>query len=118
MRSRVNSHAIEQSVEWLYAFDVHCNSFFPVFLALYVVQFFLSPLLLLKGFVPNLLSIVLYSAALSYYHYTTFLGFNALPFLERTEVFFYPVALICLVSPFALLAGFNPTRFVLGIKFG
>ncbi|KAL8151339.1 hypothetical protein V2J09_021147 [Rumex salicifolius] len=25
-----NSHVVEQRVEWLYAFDVHCNSFFPI----------------------------------------------------------------------------------------
>ncbi|RXH87394.1 hypothetical protein DVH24_034294 [Malus domestica] len=25
-----NSHVVEQHVEWLYAFDVHCNSFFPI----------------------------------------------------------------------------------------
>lgn len=51
-----SSHAVEQRVEWcakresvrltsgvtfatpslrMYAFDVHCNSFFPVFVALY-----------------------------------------------------------------------------------
>ena len=29
-----HSHAVEQKVEWLYAFDVHCNSFFPLFIAL------------------------------------------------------------------------------------
>ncbi|GKD51854.1 protein unc-50 [Tanacetum coccineum] len=30
-----NSHVVEQRVEWLYAFDVHCNSFFPLFIVLY-----------------------------------------------------------------------------------
>ncbi|KAG6432959.1 hypothetical protein SASPL_104555 [Salvia splendens] len=30
-----NSYVVEQRVEWLYAFDVHCNSFFPVFVLLY-----------------------------------------------------------------------------------
>ena len=28
-----NSH-VRQSVEWLYAFDIHCNAFFPVFVLL------------------------------------------------------------------------------------
>ena len=29
---------MEQEVEWLYAFDVHCNSFFLLFLVVYVLQ--------------------------------------------------------------------------------
>ncbi len=31
-------HGVEQEVEWLYAFDVHCNSFFCSFLITYVLQ--------------------------------------------------------------------------------
>ncbi|MBA0882049.1 hypothetical protein Goshw_011087, partial [Gossypium schwendimanii] len=33
-----NTCVVEQRVEWqvwLYAFDVHCNSFFPMFVVLY-----------------------------------------------------------------------------------
>ena len=51
-----------------------------------VGQFILTPVLLHKGFVPCLLSNALYAAAFSYYHYLSFLGYSALPFLERTEV--------------------------------
>jgi len=43
------SHNTEQRVEWLYAFDVHCNSFFPLFILLYVVQYLLLPFLLRPG---------------------------------------------------------------------
>ena len=39
----MHGHTIDQRVEWLYAFDVHCNAYFPMFLALYVLQYFLSP---------------------------------------------------------------------------
>jgi magnesium-transporting ATPase (P-type) len=35
LREEPNSHVVEQRVEWLYAFDVHCNSFFPAFVILY-----------------------------------------------------------------------------------
>ena len=41
-----HTHTVEQRVEWLYAFDIHCNSFFPLFLLLYVIHFFLLPFLL------------------------------------------------------------------------
>lgn len=32
---------VDQSVEWGYAFDVHCNAFFPLLLILHVLQLFL-----------------------------------------------------------------------------
>ena len=83
-----------------------------------VVQFLLSPLLLWRGFLAAALSNALYACALCYYHYLSFLGYSALPFLEHTEVFLWPVAAILLVVPFAVLAGFNPTRFTLNIYFG
>ena len=43
---------------------------------------------------------------------------KALPFLERTELFLYPIGGLALAVPLAILAGFNPTRFVMGIYFG
>lgn len=36
-------------IEWLYAFDVHCNAFFPGFLSIYVIQYFLLPVFLGGG---------------------------------------------------------------------
>ena len=39
-----------------------------------VLQFPLCPLLLMRGFLPRLLSCALYALALSYYHYLSFLG--------------------------------------------
>jgi hypothetical protein len=51
-----------------------------------VVQFFLSPLLVWKSFMSTALSVALYAGALGHYHYMNFLGYSALPFLERTEV--------------------------------
>ena len=113
-----HAHAVEQHVEWLYAFDVHCNAYFPLFLLLHVLQYFLLPLLLSGGFIACLASNLLYGIALSYYHYVTFLGYNALPFLEHTELFLYPIGAIALGFPFSVLGGFNPTAFVLGVYFG
>ena len=113
-----HSHAVEQRVEWLYAFDVHCNSFFPLFVMLYVVQLVLSPILLADGFLPRVLANLLYCVSLSYYHYCQFVGYNALPFLDHTELFLYPIAAICLLTPFTILFGFNPTKFVIRLYFG
>jgi hypothetical protein len=33
-------------IEWLFAFEIQCNAFVPVFFLLYVVQYLLLPLLL------------------------------------------------------------------------
>lgn len=111
------SHAVEQRVEWLYAFDVHCNAFFPLFVLLYVVQFFLCPILLSQTFLGTLLSCLLYAAATCYYFYITFLGYNALPFLQGTETFLLPLVVAVISLPFVVLAGFNPTQKVMGLYF-
>ncbi|CAD7700463.1 unnamed protein product [Ostreobium quekettii] len=107
------SHAVEQRVEWMYAFDVQCNSFFPLFLLLHVVQFLLLPLLLANNVLGPILSNALHAVAFSYYHYLNFLGYSALPFLEGTELFLYPVALVLLAIPFAIVFAFNPTAVTL-----
>ncbi|KAF7071863.1 hypothetical protein CFC21_077099 [Triticum aestivum] len=78
LREEPNSHVVEQRVEWLYAFDVHCNSFFPAFVILYgydVLPFLdrttfflypiglviiLSPLMILIGFNPTRYFLSLY----------------------------------------------------------
>ena len=66
-----------------------------------MLQYFLCPLLLRPGFISTVLSNALYGSSLSYYHYTQFLGYSALPFLDRTEFFLYPIA--GAPRPFSLL---------------
>ncbi|KAK9176724.1 hypothetical protein WN944_028743 [Citrus x changshan-huyou] len=101
----------------LYAFDVHCNSFFPMFVMLYVIHYFLSPLLMVHGFIPVLLSNLLFMAAASYYHYLNFLGYDVLPFLERTTFFLYPIGVCIVLSPILILSGFNPSRYFMNMYF-
>lgn len=112
-----NSHVVEQRVEWLYAFDVHCNSFFPLFIVLYVIHFFISPLLVAHGFVPLLLSNLIFTVAISYYHYLNFLGYDVLPFLEKTTFFLYPIGIVIIFTPILILSGFNPSRYLMNIYF-
>merc|ERR1712232_785690 len=84
---RVQSfHGVEQRMEWMYAFDIHCNSFFPLFLILYVIHYFLLPFLIQPTFGAAIVSNALYALALCYYSYIMSLGYSMLPFLERTEV--------------------------------
>lgn len=123
---------VEQRVEWQYAFDIHCNSFFVLFLFLYVAQFLLAPVLASDSFAALLLGNLLYSLAWGFYTYITFLGYMggfcrawsrcvltiehcltssllawaALPFLHRTERFLLPLVVIAgvLVTTLALQA--------------
>jgi hypothetical protein len=50
-------HSVPQSIEWAYAFDIHCNSFFPLFLILYgnfyntIFTLFLRVLIQLQFFI-------------------------------------------------------------------
>ncbi|KAJ4791815.1 Unc-50 [Rhynchospora pubera] len=117
LREEPNSHVVEQRVEWLYAFDVHCNSFFPAFIMLYVIQYFLSPLLVAHGFIPVLLSNLLFMVAITYYNYLNFLGYDVLPFLDRTTFFLYPIGLAIILSPLLILIGYNPTRHIMSLYF-
>jgi hypothetical protein len=109
---------VEQRVEWLYAFDVHCNAFAPTYVLLYLLQLLLSPFLRQSGYLASTFSCLLYAVALAYHNYCVFVGYNALPFLENTEFFLYPAAAACVLAPFAILFAFNPTRFVLHVYFG
>ncbi|GLE06363.1 hypothetical protein PINS_up015610 [Pythium insidiosum] len=88
---------VEQRVEWQYAFDIHCNSFFVLFLFLYVVQFLLVPIIAYESFMALVLANSLYALAWGLYVYITFLGYMALPFLHKTERFLFPtVAIVAL----------------------
>jgi len=69
-------HSVEQRVEWLYAFDIHCNSFFPLFVILYVLQYFCIPVLIGPGFLPTFITNTMYALAFGYYYFITFLGYN------------------------------------------
>src|SRR5882757_8214271 len=55
--------AADTGVEWAYAFDVHTNAFFPLYLTLYLAQLFLVPILLKTNWVCLWLGNTLYLAA-------------------------------------------------------
>ena len=74
--------AVEQTVEWAYAFDVHCNSFFPLFLMLYIAQFFLMRVLIKDIWICLFLGNTMYLIAIGYYCYITFLGYNGKLYLN------------------------------------
>ncbi len=150
----------------MYAFDVHCNSYFPLFMALYGAHratlaacacsavtpaLRLSPRLRSGAVLPEPaaacarlclrravehalrrkpvvlpLHAVLGLQRCASADHLRLAGkagtdaavlATALPFLERTELFLYPIGGIALLTPFSILVGFNPTRAVLGLYF-
>lgn len=95
-----STNALEQRMEWMYAFDIHCNSFFPLFMVLYVVHYLLLPSLLSETLLSVAIGNALYAGAFCYYLFITSLGYSALPFLQKTEVFLYPLipVVVCIAT--------------------
>jgi len=102
-------HGVEQRMEWKYAFDIHCNSFFPLFLLLYVLHYFFLPFLVQSSSLATILGNALYATALCYYLYITSLGYSALPFLEHTELFLYPSGIVLITMLILCLLRVNLT---------
>jgi len=110
-------HSVEQTVEWLYAFDIHCNSFFPLFLMVYVVQFFFVPLLISTRWVATCFANSLYLVAFTYYLHCTFRGYSALPFLQNTVCFLYPIVLLLVLFIISIVFNWNACIFVMNLYF-
>jgi len=100
-----DSENTNENVEWLYSFDIHTNSFFPLFIILYVIQYFLLPILQLDNIISTILADLLYLAAFSYYNYMTFRGYLNLQFIKNSEVFLYPIGLIILITIVSIATG-------------
>lgn len=105
-----STHSVVQRVEWLYAFDVHCNAFFVYFVCAYVLHYFLLPLSLGHSFLATVVANAAHALAFSAYFYVTHLGFRALPYLRRTEFFLYPALAALLLFAISVLLA------ILGIK--
>ena len=58
-----HSSSPDSKVEWAYAFDVHTNAFFPLYLTLYLAQLFLLPIILKDNWVCIWIGNTLYLAA-------------------------------------------------------
>ncbi len=121
---QTHNHAVTQSVEWLYAFDVHANAFFCSFLITYVCQILLLPLVLGKGALSCIFANTLYALAGVWYSYITYIGYTTLPFLGNTQAFlWYPacgIALVWAVALVSTLCGMhvNLSRIVMAFHYG
>ncbi|KAL0958037.1 hypothetical protein HGRIS_000213 [Hohenbuehelia grisea] len=112
-----HSSPADSTVEWAYAFDVHTNAFFPLYLTLYLAQLFLLPIILRNNWVCIWVGNTLYLAAFAQYTYGVYLGLNALPFLIRSELLLSPL-LPLFTGYIVSLLGFNIAEHVLQAYFG
>jgi len=71
-----HSTPADSRVEWAYAFDVHTNAFFPLYLTLYLAQLFLLPVIFKDNWVCLWVGNTLYLAAFAQYTYGIYLGLN------------------------------------------
>ena len=85
-----------QVIEYFYAFDVHCNSFVPLYFFACTLQFLFLPILISDSFTSLIVSNLLYAAGTMIYCMVTTLGYFckfyiviifklALPFVQRTN---------------------------------
>jgi len=88
---RLPGRAADVQVEWLYAFDVHCNGFLLFALVNYVLRYVFLPFMYNKSRIALFFSNTLYFASTCCYLYITFLGYDILPFLRRTHYLLYLV---------------------------
>ena len=112
-------HSVEQSVDWLFAWDVHCNAFVPVLLLVYIANFLLLPLTLAgDGLVPCLVGNALYTAAAGHYLYITFQGYVVLPFLQHDKLrpLLAGIVAAAVLGVGATLLRFNIAAFMLGFS--
>lgn len=111
-------HTVEQTIEWLYAFDVHCNALFVSFLLISVSQYCLMPVVTANGFIATAMANTIWTAGIGYYCYITFLGYSALPFLDRPDRLFYPMGVVLCFYFLFLLLNVNMSRCMLDLYFG
>jgi hypothetical protein len=109
LRKPGSAHGVVQSIEWLYAFDVHCNGFFPLFLMTYVLQYLCLPLLYSDRLFPVILSNALHTFAVAYYCYILSLGYKTLPFIEKAEIFMVPAIFFAAIVIVLCVIGKNLT---------
>ncbi|WVR04649.1 hypothetical protein IAU60_001660 [Kwoniella sp. DSM 27419] len=112
-----HSSLSDNRVEYAYAFDVAVNSFFPAFLTLGVGLLPLAAVVVRDNWVCLWVGNTLFLIAGVQYIYITYLGYVALPFVARSELFLSP--LLPLFGGYLLsLLGFNIARHALEAYFG
>ena len=113
-----------QHVEWLYAWDVACAAFVPLFMCLDVAQFFLLPLALASDsgvavgvfaqkWISAIVANAIYGVAGGWFWHSIFWGFVELPCVRRANVFLVPGLLCMFVGAACCVIGTNLSSLLL-----
>lgn len=107
-------------MEWLYALDIHFNSFFPVLLILGVLQYIFLPFLVRTTWLPTLCADLLFATAITAYSFITFMGYMCkrrllgrtldLPFIKTPFVILVVGGCVVCVVLCLMLFGVNITE--------
>ncbi|XP_044740951.1 protein unc-50 homolog isoform X1 [Chrysoperla carnea] len=103
-----------QDIEWGYAFDVHLNAFFPQFVMIHIWQlFFYNGIINHEWFISRFIGNSFWLVGICYYVYITFLGYNCLPFLHKTNLILSSVPVLVLFYIISIISGWNVSHTVM-----
>ncbi|VEN58490.1 unnamed protein product [Callosobruchus maculatus] len=101
-------------VEWGYCFDIHLNAFFPPLILLHFIQlFFYNGVISHDTYFALLLGNGFWFGSCFYYFYITFLGYNALQFLNNTRYFLISIPICAFIYILCFVNYLNLTQLVL-----
>ncbi|KAJ5066614.1 protein unc-50 [Anaeramoeba ignava] len=107
----------EQKVEMRYAFDVHCNSYFPYFMITHIIVYPFIPFINSNSLFSIFIGNFIFTFAMSCYVYITFLGYKILPFLHKTVLFLTPIAGLLIIFLIFSLSRISMVKIFLAIYF-
>ena len=108
---------LNEPIEWAYCFDVHCNSYFVLFVYLNVLQFLLLPIIKQDNILSVFIGNTLYLAAWTHYFVITFLGYSVFPTLKNTQILLAPVGAMIVAYLPLLVCRVNVARLALDLYF-
>ena len=99
---------IMQTVEFIYAFDIHCNGFVPMYFFCFIVPYIFLPLCSKDYyFFQILITNGLLCLGILYYCYNLFMGYFSLPFVRKNKYVTLMIWPIILFFLFSTLFRFN-----------
>ena len=81
-----NNSTTNQTIEYIYAFDIHCNGFVPMYTFCVIIPFIFIGITSKDNYmIQVLLSNSLLCIGILYYSYVTFISYFSLPFVRKNK---------------------------------
>jgi hypothetical protein len=71
-----DSYAKQRKIEIFYAFDIHCNSFVPLYFMTFTIQLLLFPIIDTSTYISSFISNILYAIGICGYVISTNIGYS------------------------------------------